>query len=1077
MPAQQQPSVEHRRQQRRVLSRAVCPVVDPLEGRRLLAAGGPFDIDDVPVFTPTTDRPTDVRAGPLAKAGGTLAGLVGEFRAHVKAGGERVKFASERYADVLELRGDQVAVTVRTRGSVDAMSKVIAKLGGQTVYKSRAANTLLAYVPIGTTPDLAAREEVAHLRPMFRPETHRQGRIDNEANQDAGGDAFRRVFDADGSGVKVGVLSDSVREQPFFDIPFEDENEDGLNDFRFTELEELDGLEYSTALGELPGRVRRNDLGEIDLVRPAVTVVDELEIDDNPFARNRDEGRAMLEIIHDVAPGADLSFATAIRSLQSFADNVRALREDGADVIVDDVGYADQSPFSEDVVSDAANDVVDDGAVYLSAAGNSDDNGYRRQANWVLDSATGRYLMDFDPGEGVDTRLGVEIDDADGNASTFEFSNLLLWWDDAFNGVTGDVNADVDARIFDRDFGLFSEAVDDNFATGIPREDLFLFSGEFEIEVSVFATADNDIDQLPTAIQLREFGTNLFDGADVEYPGFDTPTSVGQPTARNAIGVAAVEAGATRRAGVARPVTQEFSSFGPGFLLYDVEGNRLPEPQVTQAPLVAGIDGVSTSVQGFDNFEGTSAAAPNVAAIVALLKSLRPETSNEDLRQTLIDAAKFEKLNGADFAEYDPQAGFGLVDAVRAGSLLLGDDAAGDEDVGPVGFFEPVTPFLDVGGVGELTVTFSEPVSGLELEDFTVLRDGNRVRFRGGETLTSSDDGRTYVLGNLRSITRRLGDYVVRLDDDAEVTAADGGDADQAAPGAVTSFVTTLRPARNVSATTIAEGDVLVRFSDTNPDEQGYRVERSTDPDFESGVSRFDLEANQTEFVDDADDLTPGEAYFYRVRALRDGRAIGGGDVARASIASAGEVLVDNPSSGSGGFDVQPGELEDGTTFGGTIVGAQGDGPLPEDAEEDEFVLGGSTVEFRAPGGLEDGREYFVYARYVTRADSARNVRYVVRQPGDEAGDLEPVVVDQSKNGGGYVLLGRYLNAKGRGGDLFVQLTTAGAEGFVNGDAVRFLPVANDPLPSPVPEEEEEDEEEEDEDGDEPDRDFGPILG
>ena len=48
----------------------------------------------------------------------------------------------------------------------------------------------------------------------------------------------------------------------------------------------------------------------------------------------------MLEILHDLAPGAELGFATAFTSDASFADNIRALRVDaGCDVIVDDILY------------------------------------------------------------------------------------------------------------------------------------------------------------------------------------------------------------------------------------------------------------------------------------------------------------------------------------------------------------------------------------------------------------------------------------------------------------------------------------------------------------------------------------------------------------------------------------------------------------------------------------------------------------------------------------------------------------------------------------------------------------------
>ena len=61
-----------------------------------------------------------------------------------------------------------------------------------------------------------------------------------------------------------------------------------------------------------------------------------------------DEGTAMLEIIHDLAPRAALGFATADGGPAQFADNIRALRFDAhCDVIVDDVLYFDEGPFQD----------------------------------------------------------------------------------------------------------------------------------------------------------------------------------------------------------------------------------------------------------------------------------------------------------------------------------------------------------------------------------------------------------------------------------------------------------------------------------------------------------------------------------------------------------------------------------------------------------------------------------------------------------------------------------------------------------------------------------------------------------
>ena len=48
------------------------------------------------------------------------------------------------------------------------------------------------------------------------------------------------------------------------------------------------------------------------------------------------KGTAMLEIVHDIAPGAQLFFATGRNGFTSFAQNIRDLRTAGCDIIIDD---------------------------------------------------------------------------------------------------------------------------------------------------------------------------------------------------------------------------------------------------------------------------------------------------------------------------------------------------------------------------------------------------------------------------------------------------------------------------------------------------------------------------------------------------------------------------------------------------------------------------------------------------------------------------------------------------------------------------------------------------------------------
>ena len=66
----------------------------------------------------------------------------------------------------------------------------------------------------------------------------------------------------------------------------------------------------------------------------------------------------MLQIVHDVAPGASLAFASAFNGLASFAANIQSLAAAGAKVIVDDVIYFAEPLFQDGIIAQAVNNVV-----------------------------------------------------------------------------------------------------------------------------------------------------------------------------------------------------------------------------------------------------------------------------------------------------------------------------------------------------------------------------------------------------------------------------------------------------------------------------------------------------------------------------------------------------------------------------------------------------------------------------------------------------------------------------------------------------------------------------------------------
>src|SRR6185503_21210251 len=106
----------------------------------------------------------------------------------------------------------------------------------------------------------------------------------------------------DGTGVTVGVLSDSYQCNPPAFVP---------------------GAPTSTAAQD----VLTED------VPPNVQVLS------NGPCPNTDEGRAMVQLVHDVAPGAAQKFHTAFNGVIDFANGILRLRNAGAQVIVDDVIY------------------------------------------------------------------------------------------------------------------------------------------------------------------------------------------------------------------------------------------------------------------------------------------------------------------------------------------------------------------------------------------------------------------------------------------------------------------------------------------------------------------------------------------------------------------------------------------------------------------------------------------------------------------------------------------------------------------------------------------------------------------
>src|SRR3954454_6566812 len=214
--------------------------------------------------------------------------------------------------------------------------------GLDVVDQSAEHKILEGFVAVSDVKSLAATPGVSSVSQALKPFT----RVGKATSQGVEAQRVDRVPPGiDGRGITIGALSDS------FDTATETIAGDPLK------VHAADDVRT----GDLPGP------GNPVNSRPVVVIQDGTSDD-------TDEGRAMLQIAHDVAPKAKLCFATADGGLINFANNVRRLADKsggcGADVVVDDVIYFDEPMFSDSVMSDAIDAVAAKGTDYFTSAGN-----------------------------------------------------------------------------------------------------------------------------------------------------------------------------------------------------------------------------------------------------------------------------------------------------------------------------------------------------------------------------------------------------------------------------------------------------------------------------------------------------------------------------------------------------------------------------------------------------------------------------------------------------------------------------------------------------------------------------------
>lgn len=476
----------------------------------------------------------------------------------------------------------------------------------------------------------------------------------SEGYAQLGVDEVRETFGLDGTGITVGVLSDSYDNY----------------DYAAAGAPPATNATTNIATGNLPGPGN-----------PCGHALDVHVIKEGPASS--DEGRAMLQIVHDLAPGAELAFATAYGGIFDFADQIRNLRSvAGADVIVDDIQYFIEPYFQDGPIAQAIAEVTADGAVYVTFAGN--------EHYELNDKAIGSYETPaFRPaacpsdlrlygklhvpqleGDCHDFNAGPEIDSM--NTFTLEVGGILfvnLQWAEPWYGV----ETDLDFYLID-DEGqvLGSPATDDNLAIQIPQEQIYyenLTGAQQTVHLVVNRFAGTATPRLKYVLIQDTEGILGADLTQAEGEDILGPTIFGHSSSTHAITVGAIEYNVGH-------VPQNFSSHGfPIHYFQPITAGfaaaALPQPEIRLKPDIVATNGGCTTFFGWQNdpsdcyrFYGTSAAAPHAAAVAALMLQ-RAHQHGISLTHRQIESMLEQSAQPVPGGT-EASVGAGLIDAVAA---------------------------------------------------------------------------------------------------------------------------------------------------------------------------------------------------------------------------------------------------------------------------------------------------------------------------------------------------------------------------------------------------------------------------
>lgn len=488
---------------------------------------------------------------------------------------------------------------------------------GVTIELTDPAQRLVqARVPPTKLDAVAALPSVKFIRLPDYGFINRQGSVGTEGNAIVRANLLRLQTGVSGTGVRVGVISGGIS-----------------------------GLAQSIATGNLPPTNFFRDSSGVLIATTGGVTAQSFRADGNleVFGNSPNaEGTALLEIVHDLTPGAQLFYANFGTSLEfNQAVNFLAAR---TDIVVDDVSFFNAGPYDgtslvSQNTTNALNNPSNPIRTYFTVAGN-----YRMRHYRGTFTDCGCSFPSINAAEGGVSNVHLFTATAGTTGPAAQAFNgitvppggalIRLQWDDPWGASTNDY----DLFVLQSDGSIVTGSVDAQTGFQNPAEAVFIpNTGSAPVTLSYF------IVNFRNQAAPRTFDVFLAPDGFVPTHQFNTPGMSIPNQADAGGGVLTVGAVPWLFPNVPEPYGGE----GP-----TRDGRLKPEVMAPDGVTVSGAGGFSQV------FLGTSAASPHAAGAAALLLSQNPSLTHSQL-------ANLIKGTAVDLGPPGPdnRFGFGRIDA------------------------------------------------------------------------------------------------------------------------------------------------------------------------------------------------------------------------------------------------------------------------------------------------------------------------------------------------------------------------------------------------------------------------------